>query len=398
MSEEFLEYDVAVVGAGPAGSNAAYECAKNGYKVIILEEDPVVGVPVQCGEGLSCFALQHLDLKPNDEFVSANISRLRVIFTNGNWISVHDGGYELDRDKFDQFLVKRATDAGSDLYTSARVIEFNSEDKILKLTYKKKIIFVKAKIIIGADGPKSNIAAWSGLLQKEEWRDKLIRAYELKMEGVEVNGFDMYFDVNIAPDGYLWVFQKGDNIANVGIATTAKDSANRLDRFIQQKKIDGKVIGKTAGAIPYKGPLEKTYADGVLIAGDAAGSTNPVFLGGISTAMQTGSLAGKTAVESLKADDYSAGFLSRYQKKWMKLPLADKSLLEAAKVMHAFTPEMWEKMGELVGKSDVTNITALGKLRVMLKAFYPKYWSLIPVVRHMPTVMKAFSITRKWGW
>ena len=313
-------------------------------------------------------------------------------------MSVHDGGYELDRDKFDQFLVKRATDVGSDLYTSARVIEFNSEDKILKLTYKKKIIFVKAKIIIGADGPKSNIAAWSGLLQKEEWRDKLIRAYELKMEGVDVNGFDMYFDEDIAPDGYLWVFQKGGNVANVGIATTAKDTVNRLDRFIQQKKIDGKVIGKTAGAIPYKGPLEKTYADGVLIAGDAAGSTNPVFLGGISTAMQTGSLAGKTAVESLKADDYSAGFLSRYQKKWMKLPLADKSLLEAAKVIHAFTPEMWEKMGELVGKSDVTNITVLGKLRVVLKAFYPKYWILIPVVRYMPTVMKAFSITRKWGW
>jgi len=72
--------------------------------------------------------------------------------------------------------------------------------------------------------------------------------------------------------------------------------------------------------------------------------------------------------------------------------------LEAAKVMHAFTPEMWEKMGELVGKSDVTNITALGKLRMVLKAFHPKYWSLIPVVPHMPTVMKAFSITRKWGW
>ena len=80
MSEEFLEYDVAVVGAGPAGSNAAYECAKNGYKVIILEEDPVVGVPVQCGEGLSCFALQHLDLKPSDEFISASVSRLRIIF------------------------------------------------------------------------------------------------------------------------------------------------------------------------------------------------------------------------------------------------------------------------------------------------------------------------------
>ena len=140
MSEELLEYDVAVVGAGPAGSNAAYECAKNGYKVIILEEDPVVGVPVQCGEGLSCFALQHLDIKPDDVFISANIARLRVIFTNGNWMSVHDGGYELDRDKFDQFLVKRATDVGSELYTSAKVIEFNSKEKILKVTYNKKII------------------------------------------------------------------------------------------------------------------------------------------------------------------------------------------------------------------------------------------------------------------
>ena len=66
MSEEFLEYDVAVVGAGPAGSNAAYECAKNGHSVIILEEDPVVGVPVQCGEGLSVFALQYLDIKPEE--------------------------------------------------------------------------------------------------------------------------------------------------------------------------------------------------------------------------------------------------------------------------------------------------------------------------------------------
>ena len=398
MSNEVLNCDVVVVGAGPAGSTAAYECAKSGLKVLMFEEDPVVGIPVQCGEGLSCFALQHLNIKPEDEFIAQNIKTLKVIFANGNWMVVHDGGYELNRDKFDQFLVKRAVDVGCELMTSAKVVDFNLETKIVKVIKNKKIFFVKAKIVIGADGSKSNIAQWSGLVAKEKWRERLIRAYELTMEGVDVEGFDMYFDFDIAPEGYLWIFKKGKSIANVGIATTATDSVNRLERFIEQKKINGTVLYKTAGAIPYKGPLEKTYADGVLIAGDAAGSTNPVFLGGISTAMQTGSLAGKTAVESLKADDYSAGFLSRYQKKWMKLPLADKSLLEAAKVMHAFTPEMWEKMGELVGKSDVTNITVLGKLRVVLKAFYPKYWILIPVVRYMPTVMKAFSITRKWGW
>ena len=57
-----------------------------------------------------------------------------------------------------------------------------------------------------------------------------------------------------------------------------------------------------------------------------------------------------------------------------------------------------EKMGELVGKVDVTNITTAGKLKIILKTLSPKYWVLVPVIPYMPTVMKAFAITRKWGW
>ena len=398
MSNEVLNCDVVVVGAGPAGSTAAYECAKSGLKVLMFEEDPVVGIPVQCGEGLSCFALQHLNIKPEDEFIAQNIKTLKVIFANGNWMVVHDGGYELNRDKFDQFLVKRAVDVGCELMTSAKVVDFNLETKIVKVIKNKKIFFVKAKIVIGADGSKSNIAQWSGLVTKEKWRERLIRAYELTMEGVDVEGFDMYFDFDIAPEGYLWIFKKGKSIANVGIATTATDSVNRLERFIEQKKINGTVLYKTAGAIPYKGPLDKTYADGVLIAGDAGGHTNPVFLGGISTAMQTGRLAGEIASESIISGDTSSKFLSKYEKCWKKLPLADKSLLKAAEIMHAFSPKKWEKMGELVGKVDVTNITTAGKLKIILKTLSPKYWVLVPVIPYMPTVMKAFAITRKWGW
>ena len=398
MNDEVLNYDVVVVGAGPAGSTAAYECAKNGLKVLMFEEDPVVGVPVQCGEGLSCFALQHLNIKPENEFVAEDIKTLKVIFANGNWMEIHDGGYELNRDKFDQFLVKRAVDVGCELMTSAKVVDFNLDKKIVKVIKNKKTFFVKGKIIVGADGTKSNIAQWSGLVVKEKWRECLIRAYELTMKGVEVDGFDMYFNSDIAPGGYLWIFKKGKSIANVGIATTATDSVNRLDRFIKLKEINGTVLHKTAGAIPYKGPLEKTYTNGVLIAGDAGGYTNPVFLGGISTAMQTGRLAGEIASESISVGDTSAEFLSKFEKCWKNLPLADKSLLKAAEIMHAFSPKKWEKMGELVGKSDMTNITAAGKLKIILKTLLPKYWILVPVIPYMPTVMKAFSITRKWGW
>ena len=104
------EYDVAIVGAGPAGSTAAYEISKEGLSVIMFEEDQTVGIPVQCGEGLSCYALDYLNIKPEKEFIAEDINTLRVIFPNGNWMLIHDGGYELNRDKFDQFLAKRATE------------------------------------------------------------------------------------------------------------------------------------------------------------------------------------------------------------------------------------------------------------------------------------------------
>jgi len=162
--------------------------------------------------------------------------------------------------------------------------------------------------------------------------------------------------------------------------------------------LSGEVIGKTAGAIPYKGPVKQFYGEGIMIAGDAAGHTNPVFLGGISTAMQSGKLAGITAVKSIRANDLSAKFLSQYEKKWREMPYADNSLLKASKIMHNFTASRWEKMGELVGKSDFTNITVLDQLKLIIKTLQPKYWELIPVIPYMPTVMKAFSITRKWGW
>ena len=86
---ENLSCDVAVVGAGPAGTSATYEIAKAWYKIIIIfEEDPIVGIPVQCGEGLSIFALQNLGRNPLKEFVSQEIGVLRAIFPNDNFMFI----------------------------------------------------------------------------------------------------------------------------------------------------------------------------------------------------------------------------------------------------------------------------------------------------------------------
>jgi digeranylgeranylglycerophospholipid reductase len=201
------------------------------------------------------------------------------------------------------------------------------------------VVQVRAEIVIGADGSKSNIAQWSGLLAKDDWHSNLIRAYELKVEGVDIDGFNLYFLPKIAPGGYAWIFQKGKAIANIGIATTERDSVVRLERFMKHLDLKGRIISRTGGAIPYRGPVRRSYGDGVMVVGDAAGQTNPIFLGGIFTAMQCGRIAGEVAVESIKARDVSAAFLSRYEKAWRRLPLADDSLVRTAKIIHSSTPE-----------------------------------------------------------
>jgi digeranylgeranylglycerophospholipid reductase len=393
-----LSCDVVVVGAGPAGSSAARESAKAGYRTIIFEEDPVVGVPIQCGEGLSIFALQNLNINPSKEFISQEIGILRVIFPNDNFMFIREKGFELNRDKFDQFLASRAIDNGAELYTSTKVVGFDLKTK--KITYRQNgnTKQISAKIIIGADGPKSNIANWSGLLDKEKWVKGLVRAYEYRIRGVNVDGFDMYFLPEMAPGGYLWVFKKAENLGNVGIATTATDSVQRLHKFMGMKKITGKVEKIVAGSIPGVGPLERTYADGVMIAGDAAGHTNPVFLGGIHCAMLGGRLAGQTAVEALEAEDASARFLAKYEKKWRSLPLANASLIKTAEIMQNSSQKQWNKIGKLVGELDVTDFNNMGKAKIILKTLLPQYWSLLPLTIHMPTVMKGFSITQRWGW
>jgi digeranylgeranylglycerophospholipid reductase len=66
-------YDVIIIGAGPAGGMAARQISKKGYKILIIDKKKVVGVPVQCGEGMNHFALEENDLKPNDSWINKRV-------------------------------------------------------------------------------------------------------------------------------------------------------------------------------------------------------------------------------------------------------------------------------------------------------------------------------------
>jgi digeranylgeranylglycerophospholipid reductase len=393
-----ISCDVVVVGAGPAGSCAAFECSKNGFKTIILEEDRAVGVPIQCGEGLSAKAFENIGIKPLDSFVARRIDRLTLHFPDGSSAFIRLGGFTVHRDLFDQHLAQRAVDAGSNLITSAKAVSFRRDNSTLTVATERGMEEVKCRVLIGCDGPKSKVAEWSGLMQRETWTAGLSRAYELRISDLPSDSFEFYFDPELAPGGYLWVFPKGEHVSDVGIATFAKDSTARLSEFMKRKGFKGEVIKRVAGAIPVKGPLVKSYGDSTMVAGDAAGQTNPVFFGGIHTAMLCGKLAGQTAAEALSAENTSANFLMRYEKRWRALPLGDPSLTKSAEILYHMTEGQLNKLGGIFNGKDVTHMGTAGKLRFFGKLLYPENMGLIPRVRDLTLLMKGFKITMYWGW
>ena len=386
------------MGAGPAGSCAAYESSKAGFKTLMLEEDPTVGVPIQCGEGLSAQAFDNLGIKPQEGFIARRINRLALCFPNGTSARIRIDGFTLHRDLFDQYLAARAVDAGALLMTSAKAIGYESSSSTLRIATAQGIEEVKCHIQIGCDGPKSKVAEWAGLLQRETWKKGLIRAYELRIRGVRSESFDFYVNPELSPGGYLWVFPKGDDFSDVGIATFAQDSVRRLGEFVTRNGFRGEVMKRIAGVIPVRGPVGRSYGDGVIVAGDAAGQTNPVFFGGIHTAMLCGRLAGQTASEALAAENTSASFLERYERRWRELPVGDPSLLKSADALYNLSEHRLNRLGSILDGRDITHLGTRGKLGFFARTLHPSNWTLLPGLPDLLLLLKGLKITRSWGW
>ena len=108
------DYDVVVVGAGPAGSTTARCAAENGAKVIILEKRAEVGSPVRCGEGLDKNGVAKMGIKPDKKWIANEVKGAHNYAPNGTRIELKEGmagnevGYVINRDIFDKELAKLA--------------------------------------------------------------------------------------------------------------------------------------------------------------------------------------------------------------------------------------------------------------------------------------------------
>jgi digeranylgeranylglycerophospholipid reductase len=321
-------FDVIVVGAGPAGSMAAKTCAENGLKVLLIEKRQEIGTPVRCAEGISKQGLKRF-VEIDRKWIAAEVIGAKIYAPDGTEITMaeemagNEVGFVLERKIFDRHLARLAAKAGAEVIVKTAFISFERRDGRLKVKMRRmgEEWEVETKILIGADGVESKVGRMAGIIRTLR-KSEIESCAQYLMSNVEIDENYTYFYLGneLAPGGYAWIFPKGNKCANVGIGVLpSKAKANAkyyLDKFIEKFGIEGKIVELVCGAVPVYGEIETAVSDNIMLAGDAAYHSDPITGGGIANALCAGYYAGKVAYEAVKKNDFSAGFLRKYDELW----------------------------------------------------------------------------------
>jgi digeranylgeranylglycerophospholipid reductase len=198
-----------------------------------------------------------------------------------------------------------------------------------------------------------------------------------------------YLGNEVAPEGYVWVFPKGERRANVGIGISGKKSGDGhrardyLDRFVRQHFPDGKTVELIVGGVSVCKPLDCTVADGLMIIGDAARLSDPITGGGIYNAMYTGDLAGKIATDCIKKDDVGREALMTYDRTWRASSMG-KAIERNYKIKEFFITLDDEKLNSLVNSAKNIEMDKFSTLTLVRE-----------LIHHNPKILMELKALKK---
>ena len=353
---EELNFDVVVVGGGPAGSSAAHMAAKNGRTVALIEKEKEIaqtvrtsgvtwisdikkfGIPEECYNPIKKFSFCS---PKNSVKISGEIAKAAV----------------LDVRKTYRFLANRAKTSGSELFTSTNVTEVLKDDTgkcagVIAKSDGKQIQF-NSKVVIDASGFVSVIAKELGYVT--QWKKFGAGAeFEVKTEKLEHDNWWLMVGQEYSPAGYAWIFPTSKDTARIGVGIGKPDSdvdpTVRLNELLEKKLGPIKDLGNIEkiefhyGLIPNDGVSRKTVYDNLILVGDSAGQANPLVLEGIRYAIRFGEVAGQVAADAIKNGDTTEMSLSPYEKEWKRA--IESKINSAGKVQNRWvglTDDEWDK-------------------------------------------------------
>ncbi len=334
MTYNRTEYDVIIVGAGPAGATAAIALQKSGLKIAMIDKEEFPRDKI-CGDAITGqvrTVLYRIDPELEKQLLDlpskTTFSQATIFGPKNDKLTIHyrRSAFCIRRIDFDHWLFSIAiNNVNTTFYKNNSVVNVTILENIAHVTLQngEKL---SAKIILGCDGAQSIIAKQLThfKLDKKHFSGA-VRAYYKNIKNMSTNSLEIYLIKGYLP-GYFWIFPLSDNEANVGfgmmsdaIAKDKIDLRKSLNLIINntpilKERFAGAVsLGKIQGfGLPLGSKECQISGDRFLLCGDAASLIDPISGEGIGSAMLSGQIAAEQVLRCFETNDFSSSFMKRY--------------------------------------------------------------------------------------